>query len=104
MTFVGLAVLFVAGSALVALVARRRLGPSPTGGRALLLALLVMAALTTVFDNLMIAADLFDYGEEHLLGLRIGQAPIEDYAYPVVALVLLPAVWRLLTERDGASR
>lgn len=56
----------------------------------------VLLALTAVFDNLMIAADLFTYPEEHLSGLRVGLAPIEDFAYPVCAAFLVPAVFTLL--------
>lgn len=48
--------------------------------------------LTAVFDNLMIAAGLFTYPEEHLSGLRVGLAPIEDFSYPLAAAFLLPAL------------
>ncbi|KTS14224.1 lycopene cyclase domain-containing protein [Microbacterium testaceum] len=58
---------------------------------------LVLIALTLVFDNLMIAVDLFSYPQEHLSGLRIGLAPIEDFAYPLCAAFLVPAVFTLLS-------
>jgi lycopene cyclase domain-containing protein len=60
------------------------------------LAAVVLVALTAVFDNLMIAAGLFTYPAEHLSGMRVGLAPIEDFAYPVAAAFLVPAVWTLL--------
>ena len=56
----------------------------------------VLVALTAVFDNVMIAAELFDYPEHLISGVRIGLAPIEDFAYPVCAAFLLPALWTLL--------
>ncbi|KRB35720.1 UNVERIFIED_CONTAM: lycopene cyclase domain-containing protein [Microbacterium sp. SLM126] len=59
----------------------------------------VLVALTAVFDNLMIAAGLFTYPEEHLSGLRIGLAPLEDFSYAVCAAFLVPAVFVLLTPR-----
>ncbi len=60
---------------------------------------LVLLGLTLVFDNLMIAVDLFSYPQEHLSGLRLGLAPIEDFAYPLCAAFLLPALHTLLTPR-----
>lgn len=91
MTFVLTSALFVGLALLVALVLR-----PPVSWRAAALAALAMAALTAVFDNLMIAADLFDYGHDQLLGIYLGRAPIEDFTYPLAALVLLPALWHRL--------
>ncbi|GAA3915987.1 lycopene cyclase domain-containing protein [Microbacterium invictum] len=59
----------------------------------------VLMALTAVFDNLMIAAGLFTYPDEQISGVRIGLAPIEDFAYPLCAAFLVPAVATLLTRR-----
>ncbi|MDE0545680.1 lycopene cyclase domain-containing protein [Microbacterium sp. C7(2022)] len=57
---------------------------------------LALVVLTAIFDNIMIAADLFTYPPEHLTGIRIGLAPIEDFSYSVCAAFLLPAIWTLL--------
>ena len=65
------------------------------------IAAVVLLALTAVFDNLMIAAGLFTYPAEHLSGLRIGLAPLEDFSYPLCAAFLVPAVFTLLTRRTG---
>jgi lycopene cyclase domain-containing protein len=65
------------------------------------LAAVVLLALTAVFDNLMIAAGLFTYPAEHLSGLRIGLAPLEDFSYPLCAAFLVPAVFTLLTRRPA---
>ncbi|WP_457100269.1 lycopene cyclase domain-containing protein [Microbacterium sp. P5_E9] len=59
----------------------------------------VLAALTAVFDNIMIALGLFTYPAQHLSGLRIGLAPLEDFAYPLCAAFLVPAVYTLLPAR-----
>ncbi|GAA5028483.1 lycopene cyclase domain-containing protein [Microbacterium fluvii] len=61
----------------------------------------VLCILTAVFDNLMIAADLYRYPAEHLSGWRIGLAPLEDFAYPICVAFLVPSVW-VLTERRAA--
>lgn len=61
---------------------------------------LVLVGLTLVFDNLMIAADLFSYPDEHLSGWKLGLAPIEDFAYPLCAAFLVPALFTLFSPRD----
>ncbi|WP_203582461.1 lycopene cyclase domain-containing protein [Microbacterium hibisci] len=61
----------------------------------------ILVILTAVFDNLMIAAGLFTYPEHLISGLRIGLAPLEDFAYPVCAAFLVPAVYTL-AERAGS--
>jgi lycopene cyclase domain-containing protein len=63
----------------------------------------VLVVLTVVFDNLMIAADLFTYPEQHLSGLKIGLAPVEDLSYAVCAAFLVPAVFALLTRRPAPA-
>ena len=52
--------------------------------------------LTAVCDNVMIAAGLFTYEPGLISGLTVGLAPIEDFAYPIAAALLLPALWSLL--------
>jgi lycopene cyclase domain-containing protein len=56
----------------------------------------VLILLTAIFDNVMIAAGLFTYPAQHLSGLRVGLAPIEDFSYPLCAAFLVPAVFTLL--------
>ncbi|WES65067.1 lycopene cyclase domain-containing protein [Microbacter sp. GSS18] len=66
-------------------------------------AAVVLVGLTAVFDNAMIAAGLFTYPAEHLSGLRIGLAPLEDFSYPVCAAFLVPAVFSLLPAHERAQ-
>lgn len=63
----------------------------------------VLVLLTAIFDNVMIAAGLFTYPDEHLSGIRIGLAPIEDFSYAVCAAFLAPAVFTLLQHRPHAQ-
>jgi lycopene cyclase domain-containing protein len=63
----------------------------------------VLLVLTAVFDNVMIALDLFTYPPEHLSGLRIGLAPLEDFAYPLCAAFGVPAVFALLQRTPEAA-
>jgi lycopene cyclase domain-containing protein len=64
----------------------------------------VVLVLTAVFDNLMIAAGLFTYSPDHTSGVSVGLAPLEDFAYPVAAVLLLPSLWILLGERAERRR
>ncbi|MDN5820463.1 MAG: lycopene cyclase domain-containing protein [Brachybacterium sp.] len=60
----------------------------------------VLLVLTAGFDTVMIAADLFRFADDDLLGIRIGLAPLEDLAWPLAAGLLLPALWLLLTPQE----
>lgn len=103
MTYLLLSLVFLAVALVLAgLLGRgiRRVRPA-----ALALAALALLTLTAVFDTIMIAAGLFTYADELILGLRIGLAPVEDFAYPLAALIVLPALWmRLRSRRDRTDR
>ncbi|AKK04971.1 lycopene cyclase domain [Corynebacterium mustelae] len=55
--------------------------------------LVVLLTLTAIFDNLMIWAKLVGYGESQRLGINLGLVPIEDFFYPIVAVLVITAVW-----------
>jgi|LakMenE01Jun11ns_1017448.scaffolds.fasta_scaffold9732746_3 lycopene cyclase domain-containing protein len=60
--------------------------------------LLPMLILTAVFDNLIILAGIVDYDTTKLLGIYVGVVPIEDFAYTVVAVLLVPAIWKAVNK------
>ncbi|MDI3330776.1 MAG: lycopene cyclase domain-containing protein [Micrococcus sp.] len=101
MTYLSLALVFLALAVVVAVVAswRRRLGLRWWAITTSMI--LVLLVLTAVFDNVMVAADLFRYNEELLTGWRLGLVPVEDFAWPVAAGLLLPSVWELLHPVPG---
>lgn len=99
MTYLWLCLPFVAAAALAAAIVRRRLHWG-----ALILTATILLVLTAVFDNIMIAADFFHYAEDHLVGLGVGLAPVEDFAYPVAGALLLPALWHLITRGPGSAQ
>lgn len=101
MTYALLILPFAAVTLLVTLATLRRPGFSRRMGSSAIAAL-ALVALTAVFDNVMIALGLFTYPPEHLSGLRIGLAPIEDFSYPVVAAFFVPAVFTLLRREPSA--
>jgi len=57
------------------------------------ISLFVLLALTAVFDNLIIGFGLVDYDPSLISGIRAGVAPIEDFAYSLLAAVVVPVVW-----------
>jgi lycopene cyclase domain-containing protein len=81
----------VAVVAIAALAARR--APS---WRALGLAAIPLLILTAVFDNVLVGTGIVGYDPALISGARIGVAPLEDFAYTIAALVLLPSLWALL--------
>lgn len=93
--FVGVAVVAAAVLSVVAGRNRAHLG-------AIAATVVVLFLLTAVFDTVMIATGLFHYSPDHLLGVHIGLAPLEDFAYPLAGAVLLPTLWAALRARRRA--
>lgn len=64
-----------------------------------LIGLVVLVALTVVFDNVIVGSGIVAYDGGRILGIRVGVAPVEDFSYAVVAALALPALWVLLGRR-----
>lgn len=60
------------------------------------LTLIVLLVFTAVFDNLIIAAGIVAYDPAKISGIMIGIAPVEDFAYTLAAVLVLPTLWGLL--------
>ncbi|WP_458107784.1 prenyltransferase [Arthrobacter sp. R3-55] len=107
MTYSWLALAFIAAAAVAGvLFARRGARPGESGKhwKAVGLAFAALAILTAVFDSVMIGMELFHYDASHILGVKVGLAPIEDFAYPLAGVVALPGLWMWLTrKRKGAG-
>ena len=58
-------------------------------------AALVMFTLTAIFDNVIIGTGIVAYDDDLLLGIKILFAPIDDFAYTAVAVVLVPSLFNL---------
>ncbi|WP_062381076.1 lycopene cyclase domain-containing protein [Demequina pelophila] len=73
--------------------------------RPLVLTALVLVALTAVFDNVIIGLGIVDYDPARISGLRLGVAPVEDFAYTIAAVLLVPTLWTLFAPRtrDAAA-
>ena len=59
----------------------------------------VMIALTALFDNLIIYWGIVGYDYAKLNGIYVGLVPVEDFAYTVVAVLLVPAIWKALNKK-----
>ena len=59
--------------------------------------------MTAVFDNVMIGIGLVGYSVDLISGVFLGIAPLEDFAYAVAAVILLPALWTLLPARQSTE-
>jgi lycopene cyclase domain-containing protein len=81
----------VAAVALAAVFARRAPRWASVG-----LVAVVLLVFTAVFDNIMIRVGLVGYDRERISGAFVGVAPVEDFAYTIAAVVLLPSLWSLL--------
>ena len=105
MTYLWLALLFVAAAVVAGVAFARqgaRSGESTRHWQAVGLAFAALAVLTAVFDSVMIGMELFHYDASHILGITIGRAPLEDFAYPLAGVVALPGLWMWLTRRRNA--
>lgn len=119
-TYALLAVPFLGVAVLVAILAgvvsaRRRRNDHPgtgtgtgTGaaarGRSAVLAGVVagvaLLVMTGVFNNVIVGLGIVAYDPALVLGARVGLFPVEDLAYSIGAVLLLPSCWVLL-ERPG---
>lgn len=59
-----------------------------------------LIVLTAVFDNVLVGLGIVAYDPQRIMGLRLGVAPLEDFAYAIAAVVLLPCLWSLLAPRS----
>ena len=101
MSYWSLNAFFLAGVALVALAAvLSGRGPrwKPLG-----LAAAALLVTTAVFDNVMIGIGLVDYNPDLISGVFVAIAPLEDFAYAIAAVVLLPSLWHLLPARSAST-
>lgn len=77
--------------ALVLWIIRRNSAPRQVAVTAVVM--VVLLALTAVFDNLMIWAELVGYGDAQRLGWQIGLVPVEDFFYIIFIALIVPACW-----------
>lgn len=67
------------------------------------LPLIPLLVLTAVFDPLIIHFDIVGYDDAKLLGLKWLGAPIEDFMYSILAVILVPSLWNYLHNERTAK-
>lgn len=89
MTYVVLNLVFL-GVIIGGLLAAKKLSwtPAMTG------TMIILLVATAIFDSVLVGAGIVAYDEAKILGLRVGDAPVEDFFYAVLAGILIPIVWR----------
>ena len=101
MTYWSLNVVFLAVVAVVA-VAALLVRRAPRW-KAIGLAAIPLLLMTAVFDNLLVGLGIVGYDPARISGVVIGVAPLEDFAYAIAVVVLLPSLWTLLGSRHARS-
>lgn len=71
--------------------------------RSVVVTLCIMIACTAIFDSLIIAAGIVDYDTTKILGVYIGTAPLEDFMYALLAVAIVPALWKGFGSYDRKS-
>jgi lycopene cyclase domain-containing protein len=84
MNYLGLNAIFMTALALLAVPVFKQLP-----WRAIGLATVALLLITAVFDNLIIGLGIVAYDEALISGIKIGLAPIEDFAYSLAAPLII---------------
>lgn len=95
MTYVLLNVVFLAVIFITLLVTRQL---TLLRRKPLLWTLLCLVVMTAVFDSIIIALGLVTYDTTKIMGIYIGRSPVEDFAYTLAVVVLVPVFWKLMGE------
>ncbi|MFM5903882.1 MAG: lycopene cyclase domain-containing protein [Microbacteriaceae bacterium] len=88
MTYLLLNLTFTAIAVVLFIIIRPSIGPKP-----LALAGLSLLMMTALGDNFIVGVGIVDYDSTKILGIQIGVAPVEDFFYAVIAVLLIPAIW-----------
>lgn len=63
--------------------------------RPIVVTALVLLVLTAIFDSVLVSIGIVGYDESKILGLRIGNAPVEDFMYTILAVLMIPGLWQI---------
>ena len=67
--------------------------------RTVLVTTAIVLAVSVIGDNFIVGTGIVEYDPTKISGLRVGVAPVEDFAYALVAGALVPVIWTLLGKR-----
>ena len=90
MTYLALNSIFLGAVIVVGFILRKQLP-----WRAIADATGVLLVLTAIFDNVIVGTGIVAYDENLISGIKIGFAPIEDFAYSLAAPLLISIIMAL---------
>jgi len=61
--------------------------------------LAALLALTAIFDSLIVGFNIVGYDTNKILGIYIGNAPIEDFFYAFLAVIIVPTLWAIMEKQ-----
>ena len=93
MNYLALNAIFISISLLALLLVPKNRWP------AYLVGLVPMLLLTAIFDNLIVASGIVAYDPTKISGVMVGAVPIEDFAYTIAAVAIVPSVWSAMINR-----
>lgn len=93
MNYLALNAIFISISLLALLLVPKNRWP------AYLVGLVPMLLLTAIFDNLIVASGIVAYDPTKISGVMLGAVPIEDFAYTIAAVAIVPSVWSAMINR-----
>ena len=71
--------------------------------KALLITLALLLTMTALFDSIIVGLDIVGYNTDKILGIYIGHAPIEDFFYAVLAVIIVPVLWSKIPTKKGSQ-
>lgn len=63
------------------------------------LVMAVLMFLTAVFDQLLTGLPIVTYNEAHILNIKLGSAPIEDFMYSFAGVIGIGSLWTYYDKR-----
>lgn len=96
MTYTLLNLIFIAPAVIIAIVAYQKNEALFRQSAWLFVPLILMSIF---FNNILTSIPIITYDTTKLSGLYLGSAPAEDFAYTLVLVILIPALWSLIREK-----
>ena len=61
----------------------------------------LLFTLTLIFDSLLVGLNIVGYDFSKTLGIQIGKAPIEDFFYTILSMMIVPVLWTKIGSKNG---
>lgn len=61
----------------------------------------ILVILTAIFDSIIVGLHIVAYDQATIVGIYIGNAPLEDFCYSLLAALMMPRLWQLAGRKRG---